>query len=429
MKNVLKQRLCIPVVILVLSSETFNTTSTADTGIGIINPSQTQFVNNTSFLSLNMVDLIKMKDGFTNKNKQDLDSVNAIIFAAEKEIELNYKYTIVNKPYFPPGIGKHDYVSVLPYWWPNPDTEDGFPYVRKDGQVNPEARTKFTDQKNLASMAAAVENLGLAYFFTDNKKYATRVEQIIKVFFLDEDTYMKPNLEYGQSRPTKQKPVGTMAGIIETAVMVRLLEGFGLASMNGDVSNEVVVGLKEWIREYLQWCDKSMLGIAARNGKQNHSTYYDLQTLAYRLFLSDYDGVDYLNEARGYIKKYTCNRLLLQIKRDGSQPGELGRTKSWSYANINLAGMYKLALIAEKVGVDLWHFKGDRDVPPLKAAVDWFLPYLTKEKPWKWKQIQKEQITKLQWCLQIAYQRYNDGKYINAIKNFQTIHPNIIYGF
>lgn len=41
---------------------------------------------------------------------------------------------------------KHDYYSFPPYWWPNPDTKDGLPYIRKDGQTNPDANSDATDK-------------------------------------------------------------------------------------------------------------------------------------------------------------------------------------------------------------------------------------------------------------------------------------------
>ena len=37
---------------------------------------------------------------------------------------------------------KHDYLSLAPYWWPDPDKEDGLPWIRRDGEVNPMTRGK-----------------------------------------------------------------------------------------------------------------------------------------------------------------------------------------------------------------------------------------------------------------------------------------------
>ena len=205
-----------------------------------------------------------------------------------------------------------------------------------------------------------------------------------------------------------------------------MLEGFTLASEKDAISQETVDGLKDWVSKYLDWCDTSRIGIADRNGKQNHATHYDRQTTSYRLFLGKYNGTDYIAKAKTYLKTYTYKRLTQQIKEDGSQPEELRRTKSWNYTNMNMKGFYQIAIMAEKIGVDLWYYKGGRTVPPLKKVIDWFLPYLAKENAWSWKQIQKEPVSKIEWCLEIAAQRYNDQKYLDAIDNFQTIHENIV---
>src|SRR5262245_27147714 len=46
--------------------------------------------------------------------------------------------SVADKPQTPPSGDKHDYLSMAPYWWPDPDKPDGKPYIRKDGRVNPE---------------------------------------------------------------------------------------------------------------------------------------------------------------------------------------------------------------------------------------------------------------------------------------------------
>ena len=380
----------------------------------------------SKYLSLNMVDMISQKEGYKNGDAADVRYVNGLISKANGEIEANKSYTIVNKPFFPPGVNPNDYVSVSPYKWPNPDTESGYPYISKDGQINPESRTKYTDQKNISAMISAVQNLGLAYYYTEDARYAQRIEAIVKEFFINPETKMNPHLEYGQCTPTQSKPSGTAAGLIETAGLGQMLEGFTLASEKDAISQETVDGLKDWVSKYLDWCDTSRIGIADRNGKQNHATHYDRQTTSYRLFLGKYNGTDYIAKAKTYLKTYTYKRLTQQIKEDGSQPEELRRTKSWNYTNMNMKGFYQIAIMAEKIGVDLWYYKGGRTVPPLKKVIDWFLPYLAKENAWSWKQIQKEPVSKIEWCLEIAAQRYNDQKYLDAIDNFQTIHENIV---
>jgi hypothetical protein len=47
-------------------------------------------------------------------------------------------FSVMLKSKVPPSGDKHDYMSVAPYAWPNPDTDDGLPYVTRDGCTNPE---------------------------------------------------------------------------------------------------------------------------------------------------------------------------------------------------------------------------------------------------------------------------------------------------
>ena len=43
--------------------------------------------------------------------------------------------TVLNSKLPRPSGDVHDYVSVAPYFWPNPDTPDGLPWVGRDGYV------------------------------------------------------------------------------------------------------------------------------------------------------------------------------------------------------------------------------------------------------------------------------------------------------
>ncbi|WP_186368563.1 alginate lyase family protein, partial [Yersinia bercovieri] len=61
---------------------------------------------------------------------------------------------------------KHDYYSFPPYWWPDPSKKDGMPYLRKDGETNPDANSDATDKKRMNSFSDDVYYLALAYSFT-----------------------------------------------------------------------------------------------------------------------------------------------------------------------------------------------------------------------------------------------------------------------
>jgi hypothetical protein len=59
-------------------------------------------------------------------------------------------------------------MSYAPYWWPNPAKPDGLPYIRRDGEINPDV-LKLSDRDKLNAMVEAVETLdkGLKMWFDE----------------------------------------------------------------------------------------------------------------------------------------------------------------------------------------------------------------------------------------------------------------------
>lgn len=124
----------------------------------------------------------------------------------------------------PPSGDDRDFFSFGNYMWPNPDTEDGLPYVIKDGEVNPEARDG--DAKAMKEMNRAVCHLARAWFFTGKEEYGRHAMRLLRVFFLDEETRMNPHMQYAGSWPGKYD--GTSGGIICTFRFVELVGALGL---------------------------------------------------------------------------------------------------------------------------------------------------------------------------------------------------------
>ncbi|MFN0121981.1 MAG: alginate lyase family protein, partial [Blastocatellia bacterium] len=67
-------------------------------------------------------------------------------------------FTVTAKTRVPPSGDRHDYLTLAPYWWPDPQKPDGLPYIRRDGETNPESK-RDTDNPRLVAMANAVETL------------------------------------------------------------------------------------------------------------------------------------------------------------------------------------------------------------------------------------------------------------------------------
>jgi hypothetical protein len=134
--------------------------------------------------------------------------------------------SIVSKQAAPPSGDKHDYMSQAPYFWRNPNTPTGLPYVRRDGERNPEIE-KFPDHELLDTMVSTVERLSLGYFVTGKREYADRAGEILRMWFLDPSTRMNPNLEF---RPSDTGiNTGRGIGIIETRGLTRVVDSVGVA--------------------------------------------------------------------------------------------------------------------------------------------------------------------------------------------------------
>lgn len=131
-----------------------------------------------------------------NGDKKTVENYNQLLNQADLLLNIE-TFSVVKKEGIPPSKSKHDYMSIGPYWWPNPDTSDGLPYIRKDGEINPETRNNFTDYIEKNNFIAAVKNLTKAYYFSDNVKYANKNLELIETWFLNAETKMNPNVNYG----------------------------------------------------------------------------------------------------------------------------------------------------------------------------------------------------------------------------------------
>src|SRR5204862_3896645 len=87
--------------------------------------------------------------------------------------------------------GPNDFYSNGDYWWPNPSTTNGLPYIQRDGQTNPD---NFLEHRRcIASLRDAVAALGAAYKITGEDRYAVKASRALRVFFLDPKTRMDPS--------------------------------------------------------------------------------------------------------------------------------------------------------------------------------------------------------------------------------------------
>lgn len=332
--------------------------------------------------------------------------VRSIIRQADKEL-ISAPYSVTfNKTKMAPTNDKKDYVSQAPYWWPDSSKADGKPYIRKDGKRNPEIYL-LNDRKQLGDLSTAVKGLGFAYYYTKNEKYALKAKLLLETWFINPDTRMNPNLTYGQYIPGLND--GRGIGIIETRGLTDIPDAIALLHGSKSIDDQVINGVKKWYRDYSNWLLTSENGKSERLEKNNHGTNYDLQLVDFALFTGD------KALATKVIREFTFPRIDVQFTTDGAQPLELARTKSWDYTNMNLDAWCKLAILSDRLGIDLWN-AGSSDGKGIKAAVKWLVPYASGQKEWKHEQIGAFEYGDLNFILRKAKTKYPDVSFKEAFE-------------
>ncbi len=301
----------------------------------------------------------------------------ALIKDADKAMTAG-PWSVVDKTKTPPSGDPHDYMSIAPYFWPDPAKADGLPYINRDGEVNPERATPAYDRVRLGDMASAVQTLSLAYYFSGDRKYADRAAVILRAWFLDPATRMNPNLNFAQGIPGKTP--GRSFGIIDTAELLPVVDSIILLQPSGALSAAQTAGLRKWFGDLSDWFETSDAGRAEYAAKNNHAIWFDLQYSDYALFSGK------TNQAFGMIVPFAQARMATQFAADGSLPQELARTRSFHYSTWTMQAVYDMARLGECVGIDLWSYQS-ADGKSLRKNTDFLARYAGHEDQWTWKEI------------------------------------------
>jgi hypothetical protein len=334
------------------------------------------FQNEPETILLNGKNLLQIKNVIQN-NPIKTKAYNDLIKKANSILKKGTLYSVMNKKQTPPSGNKHDYMSTGPYWWPDPSKPDGLPYIRKDGQRNPEYN-EITDSNEMDKLETDCEILALAYYFSNDEKYSEFAAKLIKNWFINPDTKQNPNLNFGQG--IKGKNTGRGTGLIETRELGRIIDASILLKNSKHWPSENQTELKKWFSEFLDWMINSDIGKDEADEYNNHGTYYSMQVINFAIFSNKTDIA--LKEI--VIAK---ERLNSQIEKDGSQPHELKRTKSWGYVTMNLLGFCEIAILSKKLNVDFFNYKTKKNVNIL-LATEWMIPFLKGEKKWTYEQIE-----------------------------------------
>jgi hypothetical protein len=322
--------------------------------------------------------------------------------------------SVMDKAITPPSGDKHDYMSQAPYWWPDPSKANGLPYIRKDGERNPEIN-RLSDHDNLGRLNGAVLTLGLAYRLTGREEYAAHAAKLTRVWFLDPATRMNPHLKFGQGIPGITE--GRGIGIIETRGLPDLLDGITLIGGSAAWTDSDQKGLADWMRAFLAWLVDSTHGQEEAKNGNNHETWYDVQVASLALFTGQ-------SEVAKRTLERSRDRIAKQFEPDGRQPRELERTRAWDYSIFNLTAFFNLARLGSRVGVDLWGHK-TADGRSLRQAFDYLVPVAAGDRKWTYEQISEFSPKPLVPLLRRAAVAWSEPKYAALAKQIGSDSPRL----
>jgi beta-galactosidase len=265
----------------------------------------------------------------------------------------------------------NDFYSNGDYWWPDPTKPDGLPYIRRDGESNPD--NFFAHRQAVNSLRDRVAALAAARLVTGDARYAAKADELLRVFFLDPATRMNPNLAHAQAVPGVS--AGRPAGIIDGLHLVEVARAVKVLAQERALPEATVTGVKRWFADLCTWMTTSENGRKEAAAKNNHAVAYFVQLAAF----ADLTGDEPLLAEcrRQFVKVFVPH----QMAADGSFPEELGRTKPYGYSIFQLDQMATLCQILSSRGDDLWGFALP-DGRGMRTAVAWLHPYLADKATW-----------------------------------------------
>ena len=355
--------------------------------------------------ALNLQSLERNKSKINAKDPLIMPAYKLLLKDADAALQFG-PVSVMEKKNDPPSGNKHDYMSLAPYFWPDPTKPDGLPYIRKDGQTNPEVKD-YKDKEYLPALCGHVQTLALAYYFSGDKVYAAHAAKLLRVWFLDTATRMNPNLNFGQA--IKGVNTGRGAGLIDTRHFVKVIDAIGLIQDSKYWTANDQKGMQEWFGSFLDWMQTSKNGIDEMDTKNNHGAWYDVQRLSMALFIDN-------KELAQKIVISAAERLDKQMDNDGKFPKEMERTISLHYTVFVMEAFFTIAQMAEKTGTNFWTM-----VTPsgksLKKAFAVLKPFITLEKVWEGQQIKEYEQQEGYPLLMEAALRFNCKNCIQAVKN------------
>ena len=264
----------------------------------------------------------------------------------------------------------HDFYSEGDYWWPNPLDLEG-PYVRRDGQTNPE--NFVAHRQAMIRFSSIVGNLTSAYLLTKDNRYVENVMEHVRAWFVNEQTFMRPKLQYAQA--IKGITTGRGIGIIDTVHLMEVAQSLYRLEIAGVLSKKDIEDTKKWFSDYLKWMSNHPYGKDEMNADNNHGTCWVMQAAVFARYVGD---SDMMNFCRNRFKNIL---LPNQMSENGSFPRELARTKPYGYSLFNLDAMATICQTLSSEADNLWSYTID-GVKNINKGIDFIYPYIVNKDNW-----------------------------------------------
>lgn len=338
---------------------------------------------------------VKSQIGISNPSHRD--AYAALVLDADAALSRDI-YSVTDKLKAGPSGDLRDYVSLARYYWPDPTAKDGRPYVRKDGQTNPEINGQNVDRRRSQHMTDDVMTLSLAAYFTGNAAYSDKATQIVKTWFLDDVTGMNPHLKYAQNIPGVND--GREFGILDGRIYWNVMDSMLLLQSADLADTQLVDELRDWFAEYAHWLLTSDFGKKAKARKNNHGVFYDAQLAHVLLFTGQCD-------LAAKVVKRGHGRTKTQIDKSGLMPEEKERTKSLFYHAFNLQAFLRLSHYGQKLDLDIYD-EAIGGSGSIKDSVEFVASYAGRTETWPYEEITQKVETAIWEMLRHAQQLDDD---------------------
>ncbi|MCG6189730.1 alginate lyase family protein [Maribellus maritimus] len=269
--------------------------------------------------------------------------------------------------------GLHDFYSEGDYWWPDPENPDG-PYIRKDGQTNPD--NFMAHRLAMIRLSQIVGMQTSAYLLTGDEKFALATQKHLEAWFVNTETQMNPSLLYVQA--IKGRVTGRGIGIIDAIHLIEVARSVEILEKNNALPAETISGVKNWFSDFVNWLTIHSYGIDEMNTKNNHATCWVMQVAAFARLVNNEEIVEMCRN------RFENILLPNQMAKDGSFPLELERTKPYGYSLFNLDAFYACAEILSDEDHNLYTFTTS-DGKNLEKGAEFMFPYVKDKSAWPYK--------------------------------------------